>query len=296
MEHNITVIESQVDWLTLTKRRDREAGHFVWWANRVVGQEERAGGKRGPFGMHGYDGIRAGRIRSAERGDGFLVQLSGDLAANEVDTAFQYADRCSRIDLAVTIRLDPPYPDLEYDHYLQSIVAHRGEGAHPSSSVILSDDGGATFYLGKRASETMLRVYNKEVESEDPRYNACHRYELEVKGERAGTVFAQLVRTPDRPSWVRGILQWYCDKHDISPLFSPTTPVALVPGLRRRSDLETKLEWLETAVRPTVDWLREFGQESRLLHALGYTPGGGVMSEETLREAGGKPTTREVDL
>jgi hypothetical protein len=34
--------------------------------------------------------------------------------------------------------------------------------------------------------------------------------------------------------------------------------------------VDTKVRWLEGAVRPTVDWLREFGHQAKVLHALGY--------------------------
>jgi len=270
LHSTITVIESQCDWLTLTCTQASRESDFRWWSSRMLAREQRDGNRMADYNLRGYNGLRCGRVRWGLRMDGEIVQLSGDLAAQEMSTGARLADNCSRVDVAVTVRVTPAYPGLELAHWKEHLGPYHGEGRKATAMLIQSDDGGTTFYLGKRTSEVMLRVYDKAVESGDDRYRGCHRYELEIKGDRAKPTLQQLTTTSDPSDWCQATVHEWATTHGLSPVFDLTTSVSLVPGLRRRSDTETKLRWLSSAVRPTVDWLREFGHQAKVLHALGY--------------------------
>ncbi len=270
MHSTITVMESQCDWLTVSCTQSSRESDFRWWSTRLLAREERAGNKMADFALRGYAGLRCGRVRWGLRVDGEIVQLSGDLAAQELDNAAKLSDNCSRIDVAVTLRIQPGYPGLELAHFKEHCADYNREGRKASATLVQSDDGGATFYLGKRVSDVMLRVYNKEAESQDERYRCCHRYELEIKGDRAKLTLEDLSRASDPATVCQGIVWNWATDHGLSPAWDQHSDFRLVPGLKRRSDTETKLNWLASAVRPTVDWLREFGHQARVLKALGY--------------------------
>jgi len=255
-----TIIECQADWLTLTCHDPDRAATFRAWANHLLGYEQHEGNQRRPFGLRGYVGAIAGRVRHGSREDGDLVMLSGDIAQLELERGMALADNCSRIDLAVTVRQEPFDTDLERASYEAYLLSPTHEGRRARARLVQSDDAGATFYLGSRDSDVMLRLYNKQAESGDPHYRACHRYELELKGERAGLVATEYARTLAQPEYVQSVMTDYCRNRGVAPIFPACEGIALVPGFRRRSDVESSLLWLERQVQPTVRRLRDFGR------------------------------------
>jgi hypothetical protein len=235
--------------------------HLLAW-------EEREGEMRRYFGMKGYQGERCGRIRYGERADGRLVMLSGDVAHKELERGIALADNCSRIDLAVTVRQEPFDPDLERNTYTAYVLSPMREGKRARATLIQSDDSGSTFYLGSRDSELFCRLYNKQQESKDAHYTNCHRYELELKGDRAGETATRYANTVSQPDFTWCLVYDYLYQRGITPIFGTQTDLHLTPGFRRRSDTDKQLEWLAHQVRPTVDRLREFGKAREAHSAL----------------------------
>jgi len=286
-----TIIESQPDWLTVTHTGEASLPVFRAWAKRCIAWEEVKANKQRNFSAFGYGGAASGRVRWGAREDSDMVQLSGDVAAKELNRAMDLATNVSRLDLAVTVHQEPMDPGLEAAHYASFLSAPRGEGRKATGTIVLSSDGGSTFYLGKRTSDVMLRVYNKAVESGDEHYRDCHRYELEIKGDRAILTATELANTVDVGAFCQEIVHDWCTARGVTPAFDVTQPRRLQPGLTRRSDEDTKLEWLERSVRPTVSWLRAFGDQGRILRALGYD--GGSPDRVLRREADQEAATRE---
>jgi DNA relaxase NicK len=273
VDYQATIIESQPDWLTVTCTSEDKVPAFRRWARRCVAWEAAAKNRERNFAAFGYEGVACGRVRWGCRDDGDMVQLSGDVAAKELHNALDAGTNVSRIDLAVTVHLDPPDAQLEVSHYKQFLASPSREGRRTSASLVQSSDGGATFYLGKRVSDVMLRVYNKAVESGDPRYLDCHRYELEVKGDNAVFTATTLAQSSDPGEFCHSAVFDWVSHRGVTPAFTCEQPRRLQPGFRRRSDEDTKLLWLQQSVAPTVAWLRSFGDQRRVLHALGYRGG-----------------------
>jgi len=265
-----TIIESQPDWLTVTHTGEASLPVFRAWAKRCIAWEEVKANKQRNFSAFGYEGVACGRVRWGAREDSDMVQLSGDVAAKELNRAMDLATNVSRLDLAVTVHQEPMDPGLEASHYASFLAAPRSEGRKASGTLVQSSDGGATFYLGKRTSDVMLRVYNKAVESDDEHYKDCHRYELEIKGDRAILAATDVANSVDVGAFCQEVVHDWCTVRGVTPAFDVAQPRRLQPGLTRRSDEDTKLEWLMRSVRPTVSWLREFGDQGRILRALGY--------------------------
>jgi DNA relaxase NicK len=225
-----------------------------------------------------------------------MLQLSGDLAKDSAVKAATIADNASRIDLAVTVRQEPFDPALEFGHYHEIRGWEGPEGRKPTSTYIESSDGGSTFYLGKRTSDVMLRVYDKAAESGDDHYQNCHRYELEIKGDRAHRTLLALVQADASPSWIMSAVRCWASLHGVQPAFDVTSTVKLVSGFRRRSDADTKLDWLATAVKPTIDWLREFGRGSDASRVLGMDVDGAALGHALAANMGIADDGDEADL
>ena len=271
-----TVLESQPDWLTVGTHNHDRTEKLRAHADRWVQQEVAEGARVKPFMLLGYLGWKAGRVRWAEREDWGLLQLSGDLAREHWDTATALAHRVSRIDLAVTVRTSDPDPDLGPRHLMEA-TAYRL--AHPTAakpSYHGDSDGGYTMYLGARASDWYLRIYNKDAEQREANigstlgdYLNAWRYELEVKGNAAKITAAAYLDAADRTTWVGNTVHAYCRGHGLAPAFAPDQYTERPKGLRRRSDRETRLAWLRSTVAPSVRWLSEQGFRGETLLALG---------------------------
>jgi hypothetical protein len=271
-----TIIESQLDWLTMSWDEGTKADRVEAWAYSRGQAEERLGALATPFRLMGYEGWTLGRVRFGRRDGDALLQLSGDLAEKYADTLVPEADRISRVDLAVTIRMPTYAPFIAEDHYAE---AHNHHAEHPKSAtpwLVQDADGGSTFYIGRRASDRFFRCYNKEAEQaavKDERgvdhYAACWRYELECKGGQARPVAAAAVSAASRPAFVREQLHHYCELHGLRPLFASDDNGVLVPGFRRRSDTESRLGWLRKSVNPAILKMIAEVDRAEILDALG---------------------------
>jgi DNA relaxase NicK len=188
-----------------------------------------------------------------------MVQLSGQLAEDYAPTLYGQADRISRVDMAVTVRLPAYDREVAQRAYAEATAWHE---AHPQSALpklIQDGNGGATCYLGSRSSDKTLRIYNKAAEAhsrddadQEKHYDRCWRYELEVKSPTAWPTVERLMGHEDRASVIASWISVYCAKHGITPHIPPVKHAALLPGFRRRSDTESRMTWLRRSVNPAI--------------------------------------------
>jgi DNA relaxase NicK len=271
------VIESQVDWLTVSAHGENPADRLLDFAYSLAAVEQQSGNKLKPWRTMGYEGYHVGRVEYGQRDSAStILRLIGQLADEQLGTALSVSDQATRVDLATTYRAIPPDPYLGVNTYS---LAEMFYAAHPNSALpshIADARKGYTCYLGSRESANYFRVYNKEAEciavGDCPgaeRYKDCWRYELEVKAGNARVLAERLNDQEDRAAYVQAYLSQYCQVHGIDPPFAPESPRVLLPGFRRRSDAESRLTHLAKNVRPTLDWLRDQGQLERALDALG---------------------------
>lgn len=271
-----TVIESQVDWLTCGWSEGRAADRVEAWAFSRAQREAREGFHSAPFRLLGFEGYATGRIRFGRRNGDALLQLSGQLADDALDTVAPLAERISRVDIAVTVRLPTADTLVAEQHYAEACT-WRDE--HPTSALpklVTDGDGGATCYVGRRTSDRLLRVYNKQAEQlagsdvdGSTHYQNCWRYELECKGTAAAPLAAALVCAPNRPDYVQQSVHDYCELHGLGPIFPSRGERVLLPGFRRRSDTQSRLAWFRGAVAPAILKMAGEVERAEILDALG---------------------------
>lgn len=138
------------------------------------------------------------------------------------------------------------------------------------------DRRGATCYVGSTKSDVLLRIYNKEAEclrrgtsEEVEHYHNCHRFELQLRNERACAMVASLWDRTTRARRILGILAGFVSDRGLTASDLSPERIDLVPGFRRRSDDVTSLAWLQTQVQPTVRRLVAKGNPGYVFHALG---------------------------
>lgn len=284
------LIESQVDWLTASAHGKERSQRMMDVARHIAKEEAGQGNQKRRWRLMGYEGHRVGRIAYGRRDDAScLVQLSGDAAERHLTVVLGESDVVTRVDLAATWRASPPDPLFGRNQYALAEMFHR---SHPRSArpwFVGDASGGFTCYLGDRQSANFLRIYDKGRESQSAldgpgveRYRACWRVELEAKASMAAALANMAADREDRADFVRGYLVSFMEAHGMSAPFVAGQPVALLPGFRRRSDEESRLQHLARNVRPTVQWLESRGRGADLRKALGID-----RMEDSLRELEG---------
>lgn len=272
-----TVIESQVDWLTISAHGELKASRLVDLAQYLLPEQRKRGNKVRAWRLMGYEGTHCGALEFGVRGtDHTEMRLIGDLANERLVQALSLADRVTRLDIAVTWRAEPPDPLLGNNAWSLAEAFHK---AHPRSALPSRNqdgDGGQTVYIGKRGSENVLRIYNKEAEAlskgtpdEQERYKACWRYELETKGTVADRLSAVVNDSGDRSEYIQGYVYEWSRKHGVEPAFPAVGGIRIVPGFRRRADEDSRLRHLARNVKPTLDWFRSEGKLDLARKALG---------------------------
>jgi len=195
--YRVSIRTAGIDWITATSHSDVGRDEYRKLGARIAASEDRQGNKPAVWGWQGYSGWHAGGLTYGERKDGAILRLSGALAAGYWRDAVRWSSNISRLDLEVTVHLSPFPRHLGTVGY-RSVLAAVPEGAEPpNASLHVSTDGGETLYLGRRASDKYSRLYNKAVESKEPAFRGCWRYELELKGLPAKTTADRLMASTD---------------------------------------------------------------------------------------------------
>jgi DNA relaxase NicK len=217
--------------------------------------------------MKGYRGWHSPHVRMGSRPGGVLLSLSAQKSGDNWRDAFAAAENCSRLDLAVDVRSDPPVNAIALDIYRQ--MGHRPlrNGRPSSSRLILGSDGGSTVYIGSRQSDFFGRVYDKGVEQQTHRRSEWWRWELEVKG-RSAKVLAHQVSSVDVESVAIGciVAGWFRRRCGLAFPFSED--LALCKWEPESTTVDKKLHWLSSQVRPTVIELLRRGESERLWASL----------------------------
>lgn len=277
MDSTGVVIESQVDWLTVSAHGKDAAQNMLDLARGLAKEEEAQGNRARRWRLMGYEGTHTGAIEYGQRDtQSTILRLIGDSANRHLDAALSLADAVTRCDIAVTYRASPPDPMLGRNAYTMAELFHAN---HPKSArpwFTGDANGGFTCYIGSREAANFFRIYNKGAEciaTHDEegaeRYRACWRYELEAKAAVAGALANLVADSEDRADTVLHYVHAYALAHGIAPAFLVDAPRSLLPGFRRRSDAQSRIKFLARNVKPTLDWLREAGEIDAALSALG---------------------------
>lgn len=165
------------------------------------------------------------------------------------------APHISRLDIAIDIRTAPIVSSL-IDCARQSRMVTT---AH-NWTVIDGSNGGKTLYVGSRASERMLRVYDKAIEQ--GQQGACwDRIELEVKGD-AATRLARALGSFPMEEVIRSWIGDFCRFDNAAWLALMATPIDHYEASQRK--LSNTRDWLLDTIAPIIAKRIQSGDESLL--------------------------------
>jgi DNA relaxase NicK len=163
--------------------------------------------------------------------------------------------------------------NIAKEAYRDATVANRRLPSHRRRKlyIIVGSDGGDTFYLGSPSSDQRARIYNKEVQSEDPDFVRTWRYECVYRNDYATSVANTLNRTAFviEEAVLSIVASWLQQRGINCALLKAGDGMALPISRTLPTDIETKLRWIRTQVRPTIKLLIERGMQDELLEALG---------------------------
>lgn len=260
-------MEVGVDWITCSGSLEVSGADAGWLLLGIAGEE-----KKHESAFYGYKGWRQGHLFYGEKETKWLAQISGYPAADNWRGLFALADTCTRLDLQMTIRYGDDYGELVEEEYTFAVAQRLLNRAYPKLTLIKGDPTGDTFYMGDRSSDYFFRMYDKAAQTATPEYANCIRYELEVKGKRAGAVGQACLDANDEQRWMAGYIQGHLHSHGLFPPLPAMQSFLVEPRRLEAVPDERRLEWLNKQVSPTVQRLIARGRGGDVLQALGIIP------------------------
>lgn len=211
----------------------------------------------------GYSGVAFEGVRYGLRNEEAIVMLSGPRCGELWPKVAPYRNKCTRIDLAVTIDLQSQCTEVATNAYNAVVDSGNVRG-----SFVTSSRGGRTCYIGSRTSQFFARLYDKGAE-EGMEPGWIWRYEVECKKPASEAVVQRLLSTSDPGEWIGSYVAVFFSARGVTPLWEvANTQCAIEIGAHVTSD-EKALNWLRTGVKPTVGRLIINGREDEVRNALG---------------------------
>lgn len=269
MDSTVDITESQVDWLTATALTDVPVTRLTKLATALTADERRAGNAIAKWGHQGYKGYHCGHLEWGIRGDSAIIRLWGKLADERLDDVREASDHFTRVDLAVTTRVEPFNEELAKEKKGELEQRERGRGFQAGWDFRETSRHGDTLYIGSRSSQFYARLYNKQRELDIPAYKSCWRWEVECKQAAAGNAVAALTRFPDRQSYIRSAVHQHFSRRGVQPIWHADGDALQGAGDAGEPDLKRHARWVERAIRPMLDKYRRTPGYELLLKALG---------------------------
>lgn len=267
-----SVLESQVDWLTVTRRGSLSDDKLLNLGEFIAAREGREDPTICDWLWRGYNGKRGQHFAYGRRWDTDILQLSSHLAAEFLDDAWTRAHNCSRIDLAVTVQYAQDAREEVKNAYVNGCEWNESQPNGPERTFICNSQGGSTATIGARESDLYARVYDKQRESREQRYERCVRWEVEFKGKVALDVIRRVSSCADRPSLVRDIVSTHFRRRGAAAEWMGDNGEVRVNNRRPVSGTISRLAWLDSSVRPVIAKLIPLVDLETLYTALGLNP------------------------
>lgn len=268
------LVDCGVDWITGTGPASGAIDVCVQKAGKWLKDEEARGHEIKPWCFSEYRGFACGSVALGQRYDGYIFRLGSHMAQRHWRDVFTATRKATRLDIQYTVRF-PVDPAVIISRSYRQVKRSKRKSPHgPSHSLFAASDKSSTLYLGSRSSEIFGRLYDKARESKSEFFKGCVRAEAELKGETANSYAHFLFRSNDEQADIISRVSTLMQDRGVSPWL----PQGRLPHVCARlppTDIERRLRWLETGVRPTVQWLIERCGRDRVLKALGLDEASG---------------------
>lgn len=263
-----TVHSIACDYVTATVHEDRSYNSLHSYASQLFRVEREKGNDAKPWSGSGFKGWKCGSVQISTRDKECMVRIESDVAALCWRRIVELADNISRFDVQVTLKVESGVTQ-RLDQHLAEASAHSAKhGYKPVVRWIREVKGGYTLYLGARESLSFGRAYDKWHKTQLDYYTGCVRYEVQYQRKLAHLVARSCAQVDSPiPRFAFLVSRFFQDRAIALEL--PENDPATYCCSRRRSDADRKLEWLRSAVRPSVLSLIALGRGEDAFRALG---------------------------
>lgn len=270
------VIDAGIDYISLTMLNDNPAAQA--WHNAATAYLQQIAAQLGEMNETrrlGYEGFAVGGSFVGRRERDTIALYSGERAKLAFDRLYRRDTHVSRMDVQVSFRFNVTTNNVaQVARNSVERANRRISGARQRNATLMEDlRGGATCYVGTRTSEQFARIYNKEAESGKAEYERVWRYEVQLKNKLA-TKLAEQIASKTYPTVNHAavfVKQWLAHRGVQTPWKADAELLPLPKQAKPNTQVEAKLEWLRTQVRPTLRGLLKYGLRDAILEALGLT-------------------------
>lgn len=264
------ILEVGVDWITAVALSKEAREELEPKCAVMLDHEHQCGNDLTPWRFAGYEGFKSGGVQFGTRYDSCCVRVSGATADDYWRQLWRDCEKVTRLDVQVTVRTTLPVAraiGVVHRCALRE-SAKRKDGARVT--MIRSNDGGCTVYLGSRQSEVFGRVYTKGFESQLDHYDGTLRFEVEIKGSLCHDLLRRMCRDSNEIAAVAGYICGFFSKRGVE-LEIPSVNKYTARVSRPASDDETRLAWLAVQVRPSIETLVHHGRLASVVESLGLS-------------------------
>lgn len=268
------VVDAGIDYISLTMRNDNPL--TVAWHGAALAylQDIAATGiEMNESRRLGYEGYTVGGSFVGVRDRDTAAIYSGERAKVAFDRLYRSDAHVSRLDVQVSYRFNVTNNNVAQVARNSVSRANSTISSARQRNATLMEDlrGGATCYVGTRASEQFARIYNKDAESGDKAYERVWRYEVQLKNKYA-TKLAEQIASKTYPAVNHALVfvkQWLSHRGVRTPWQADAELLPLPKVDGPNTQIEAKLTWLRTQVRPSLRVLLKYGLRDAILEALG---------------------------
>jgi DNA relaxase NicK len=249
--------EAGLDWLTATTKDPEVCDRMDLAHDFMRGEEGITRNMLKHSAWQGYDGVRGQHFFYGSKDNERLILLSGSYAAQYGVDMLEAGARPSRLDLQLT-GIPALLPSVVIENMFHQALNHKGKNGHPPDlKMFTGRHGPEGLYVGRRASQIMLRCYDKGLESGQSYYRGHLRCEVELKQESAQAHANAILswRGDDDPIAAL-IAQLYADRGITVP-FEIGRGVSVARPVVRETSIEAKAAYLRTQISPLVQRMCE---------------------------------------
>jgi DNA relaxase NicK len=247
----VPILSAGVDFINVTSRTPAQEVGLLELGAQWIEDERSFGNDPRELGIQGYRGMMCGGVFVGAREDGVMLRVSGLAAHLGWREAIGSGGVVTRLDIEVTAGGGDWCTDLAYVHREEARMAVRRRGRPFSIRMDATDKHGQTLYLGGRQSEVYQRCYDKHAEEPRSYPPGSWRYEVELKGARAGAT-ARTIYDQARPgAATASLVHSHFERRGVHPIFAPEVVVNEVLPHRVESSAERRLRWLREHVSIT---------------------------------------------
>lgn len=282
MTNENEVVDTGVDWITVTEVTGKRVDDLVMIAHDIKQQFIPNDVVPKPWGMQGYRGKSYGQLKIGTRDpEGAIMTISGDLAKQAYPAIPIPFNRVKRIDLQVTVRLAEADDRMALRHY-EAQRNLRNESEDAKMWRVISSATGDTLYYGKRGNAVMLRFYDKSLDLNENRLGRCWRYEVEYRLKTAKNIAKSVAYAKDPYADIASLVWSQFNKVGFPPAYHNSNKIRVMEVGTSYVTPEGQVKWLERNVAPVVANLFALGYEEQVIGSLGL---GGILRKGKVENA-----------